>query len=134
MNKYVFDTSFLVSLFNNQDSNHHEAKDIANHIENEYVLVPSVVIAEIMSYIKNPKLRALVLEKTKEIMSEMFYLTERNLEEYIIFTYGLGKAFTAIDSIILFAAISTDSKLITMDKELKKLYEKEKIGSKGGQG
>ncbi len=124
MNKYVFDTSFLVSLFNDQDINHQKAKDTAQDIKNEYVLVPFVVIAEIMSHTKNPRLRRLVLEKTMEIVSEVFFLTRDDLEKYIQFTYSLGNVFTAIDSIILYSAISTDSELITLDKKLNKLYKK----------
>jgi predicted nucleic acid-binding protein len=124
MNKYVFDTSFLVSLFNSQDVNHQKAKDIGQNIENEHVFVPSVVIAEIMSHTKNPRLRKLVLEKTMEIVSEVFFLTKEDLDKYIQFAYGLGNVFTAIDSIILYSAISTDSELITLDKKLKKLYKK----------
>jgi predicted nucleic acid-binding protein len=77
-----------------------------------------------MSHTKNPRLRKLVLEKTMEIVSEVFFLTKEDLDKYIQFAYGLGNVFTAIDSIILYSAISTDSELITLDKKLKKLYKK----------
>jgi predicted nucleic acid-binding protein len=123
MKQYVLDTNFLVSLLNDKDVNHQQAKDIAATIEDSYITIPFVVIAEIMSYTKNKKLRDVVLENTMQILSDTFFLSEENIDEYIRFTYQLKRSFTAVDSIVLYCAVNTDSELITLDKKLKKLYK-----------
>jgi predicted nucleic acid-binding protein len=123
MKQYVLDTNFLVSLLNDKDVNHQQAKDIAATIEDSYITVPFVAIAEIMSYTKNKKLRDVVLENTMQILSDIFFLSEENIDEYIRFTYQVKRSFTAVDSIVLYCAVNTDSELITLDKKLKKLYK-----------
>jgi predicted nucleic acid-binding protein len=130
MNRYVLDTNFIVSLLNDKDVNHQKAKEIAATIKDSYITIPFVVIAEIMSYSKNKKLRDVVLESTLEIMSEIFFLSDENIDEYIHFTYKLNRSFTAIDSIVLYCALNTESELITLDKKLKKLYKNAKSDSK----
>ena len=123
MNKYTFDTSFIVSLLNDKDSNHKKAKDIAKTINNDYIIIPSVVIAEIMNYTKNKKFRDVILENTMEILSEISFLDMENLDDYIKFRYSIENALTATDSIILYSTISTNSKLITFNKKLDNLYK-----------
>lgn len=123
MKRYTFDTNFLVSLLNDRDINHQKAKDIAKTIHNDYIIIPSVVIAEIMSYTKNEKLRDIVIKSTMETLSEISFLSEENLDEYIKFRYQMKRFLTAIDSIVLYSAISTNSELITFDKKLEKLYK-----------
>jgi predicted nucleic acid-binding protein len=126
MKQYVLDTNFLVSLLNDKDVNHQQAKDIAATIEDSYITIPFVVIAEIMSYTKNKKLRDVVLDNTIQILSNIFFLSEENIDEYMRFTHQLKHSFTAIDSIVLYCATSTNSELITLDKKLKKLYKQTK--------
>jgi predicted nucleic acid-binding protein len=123
MRRYTLDTNFIVSLLNEKDSNHKKAKEIAKTINNDYILIPSVVIAEIMSYTKNKKFRDTVLNNTMKILSEIFFLNLDNLEEYVQFRSDFDSSLTAIDSIILYSAISTNSKLITFDKKLDNLYK-----------
>jgi predicted nucleic acid-binding protein len=123
MKQYVLDTNFLVSLLNDKDVNHQQAKDIAATIEDSYITIPFVVIAEIMSYTKNKKLRDVVLKNTMQILSDTFFLSEENIDEYIRFTCQLKRSFSAIDSIVLYCAVNADSELITLDKKLKKLYK-----------
>ena len=121
--KYTLDTSFIVSLLNNEDVNHKKALNLAKTINDDDIIIPAVVIAEIMSYSKNKKFRDVVLKNTMEVLSEIFFLDQDNLDDYIQFRYRIENALTALDSIILYSAISTNSKLITFDKKLDNLYK-----------
>ena len=123
MMKYTLDTSFIVSLLNNEDVNHKKALNLAKTINDDDIIIPAVVIAEIMSYSKNKKFRDVVLKNTMEVLSEIFFLDQDNLDDYIQFRYRIENALTALDSIILYSAISTNSKLITFDKKLDNLYK-----------
>lgn len=123
MKKYTLDTNFIVSLLNDKDSNHQKALGIAATMHNDYIIIPSVVIAEIMSYTKNKKLRDVVLKNTMKALSEIFFLDLENLDDYIKFRYSVESVLTALDSIVLYSTISTDSKLITFDKKLDNLYK-----------
>jgi predicted nucleic acid-binding protein len=108
---------------NNEDVNHKKALNLAKTINDDDIIIPAVVIAEIMSYSKNKKFRDVVLKNTMEVLSEIFFLDQDNLDDYIQFRYRIENALTALDSIILYSAISTNSKLITFDKKLDNLYK-----------
>ena len=123
MNKYVFDTNFVVSFLNKEDENYKKAKEVSQTLNEEYIIMPSVVLSEIASFHKNPQLRNYILEETLGFLDEIFSLTDSNILEYIDFIQNIKSSFTAIDSIILYSAISTNSKLITFDKKLDNLYK-----------
>ena len=123
MNKYVVDTSFLSSFFNAKDSNHQQALDFAEIMHNEYLIVPSVVIAEMSSFASNRDLRDAMLGNVFNMASEIFPLDEDNIFDYLAFQESFTNNLTAIDSIVLFSALVSGGELLTFDKELKKKYK-----------
>ena len=106
MNKYVFDTNFIVSFLNKKDDNYKKAMEMSKSLNEEYIIIPSVVISEIASFHKNPQLRNYILGETLNFTDEIFSLTDSNIVEYLDFIQRLNNSFTAIDSIILYSAIS----------------------------
>lgn len=123
MNRYVVDTSFLSSFFNAKDSNHQQALDFTGTMHNEYLIIPSVVIAEMSSFASNRNLRDAMIDNVFNIASEIFPLDENNIFDYLAFQENFTNNLTAIDSIVLFSALVSDGELLTFDKKLKKKYE-----------
>lgn len=123
MRKYVVDTSFLSSFFNSKDSNHQRALEFTNTMNNEYLIVPSVVIAEMSSFVQNRNLREAMLGNVFNIVSEIFPLDEGNIFDYLLFQEGFPNNLTAIDSVVLFSALVSSAQLLTFDKKLNKKYE-----------
>ena len=123
MNKYVLDTNFIVSFLNKKDENHSKAIKVSKTLNEEYIITPFVVFSEIASFHKNPQLRNHILGETLNFTDEIFSLTDSNILEYLDFVQHLKNSFTAIDSIVLYSALSTNSKLITFDKKLDNLYK-----------
>lgn len=124
MSKYVVDTSFLVSFFNDKDLNHDKALEFMSTMYYEYLIIPSVVIAELASLTKNKKLRDLIIENVFNITSEICSLNEGNIFEYLSFRQSFDLNLRAVDSIILFSAVQGDVELLTFDEDLIKEYSK----------
>jgi predicted nucleic acid-binding protein len=123
MSKYIVDTSFLSSFFNSKDSNHQKALDFTSEMHNEYLIIPSVVIAEMSSFAGNRNLRDAMIGSVFNMASEIFPLDERNIFDYLAFQESFPNNLTAIDSVILFSALARGGELLTFDKKLKKKYE-----------
>jgi predicted nucleic acid-binding protein len=123
MSRYVVDTSFLSSFFNAKDSNHRKALDFTGTMNNEYLIIPSVVIAEVSSFTQNRNLRDAMLSNVFNLASEIFPLDEGNIFDYLVFQESFPNNLTAIDSVVLFSALARDADLLTFDKKLKKKYE-----------
>lgn len=123
MSRYLADTSFLSSFFNSEDSNHQQALDFTATMQNEYLIIPSVVIAEMASFSRNKDLRDAMIGNVFNIAAEIFPLDENNIFDYLSFQESLVNNLTAIDSVVLFSALASGAELLTFDKELKKKYE-----------
>lgn len=124
MNRYVVDTSFLVSFFNNKDVNHLKALEFMSTMYHEYLIIPTVVIAELASFRKNKKFRDLIIGNVFNIASEICSLNEANIFEYLSFIENFDINLRAMDSVILFSAVQGDAELLTFDEELLKVYSK----------
>lgn len=123
MNKYLADTSFLSAFFNKEDANYSEARNMVKEMRNEYLIVPSVVVAELSSFNKNVDLRELLIENAISTASEVSSFGDRDVMAYLTFRRYYQDNLSTIDSIILFSAIDRGATLLTLDKELKKKYE-----------
>jgi predicted nucleic acid-binding protein len=123
MNKYLADTSFLSAFFNKEDANYSKARNMVREMRNEYLIVPSVVVAELSSFNKNVDLRELLIENAISTASEVSSFGDRDIMAYLTFRRYYQDNLTTIDSIILFSAIDRGAILLTLDKELKKKYE-----------
>lgn len=123
MSTYTLDTSFLCAFFNDKDANNKEANKIAMQFSSSSFVIPDVVIAEIVSFSKNPALRNTILDNVLSMTNKICSLSEGNILDYIKFAKSLRYSFTAIDSIVLFLAKESDSELITLDKKLLKQYK-----------
>lgn len=123
MNKYLADTSFLSAFFNKEDANYSEARNMVREMRNEYLIVPSVVVAELSSFNKNVDLRELLIENAISTASEVSSFGDRDIMAYLTFRRYYQDNLTTIDSIILFSAIDRGATLLTFDKELKKKHE-----------
>lgn len=123
MSTYTLDTSFLCAFFNDKDANNKEANKIAMQFSSSSFVIPDVVIAEIVSFSKNPALRNTILDNVLSMTNKICSLSEGNILDYIKFAKSLRYSFTAIDSIVLFLAKESESELITLDKKLLKQYK-----------
>ncbi len=124
MKRYVVDTSFVSSFFNSEDINHSKALQLAKSIYSEYIIVPSVVIAELStSFSKNEDFTNLILENIFDIASEIFPLDESNIFDYLAFQKDRANNLKALDSIILYSALVNHAELLTFDKKLKRKYK-----------
>jgi len=124
MEKSLLDTSYICSLLNKEDINNPLAVEIAKNLGNSEILVPTVVIAELMSNTKHRRARDFTIKATLKIADDTPTLSNINLIRYIAFAKELPNSFTAIDSIILFLAKENKAELVTFDKKLKRLYKK----------
>jgi predicted nucleic acid-binding protein len=123
MNKYLADTSFLSAFFNKGDVNYAKAREMVKDVRNEYLIIPSVVIAELSSFHLNFELRELLIEEAVGAASEISSFGDHNVIAYLTFRRYYQDNLKTIDSIILFSAIDRGAILLTFDKELKKKYE-----------
>jgi predicted nucleic acid-binding protein len=123
MNKYLADTSFLSAFFNDEDVNYSKARDMVKDMRNEYLIIPSVVIAELSGFNRNFKLRELLIDNAISIASEVSSFGDRDIMAYLTFRRYYQDSLTTIDSIILFSSVDREATLLTLDKELKKKYE-----------
>lgn len=124
MSRYVVDTSFLLSFFNNKDFNHEKALEFMSTMYYEYLIIPSVVIAELASFTKNKQFRDLILENVFNVASEVCSLNEGNIFEYLSFRESFSNSLKAMDSIILFTAIERDAEILTFDKDMIREYSR----------
>ena len=122
MEKVILDTCFLCSLLNKNDINNSLAVRIAENLKDCIAIVPTVVIAELMSNFKNKQTRDSTVKAIFKIVDDMPSLNSDNVDEYVKFTQKINHSFTAVDSIILFHAKDSNTKLITFDKKLLKIY------------
>jgi predicted nucleic acid-binding protein len=123
MNRYLADTSFLSAFFNKEDANYSEARNMAAEMKEEYLIIPSVVIAELSGFSKSRDLRDNMIEYALSVASEISSFGEHNIIPYLTFRRHYQDRLKTIDSIILFSAIDRGATLLTLDKELKKKYE-----------
>ena len=123
MNRYLADTSFLSAFFNKEDANYSEARNMAAEMKEEYLIIPSVVIAELSGFSKSRDLRDNMIEYALSVASEISSFGEQNILPYLTFRRHYQDRLKTIDSIILFSAIDRGATLLTLDKELKKKYE-----------
>jgi predicted nucleic acid-binding protein len=123
MNRYLADTSFLSAFFNKEDANYSEARNMAAEMKEEYLIIPSVVIAELSGFSKSRDLRDNMIEYALSVASEISSFGEQNIIPYLTFRRHYQDRLKTIDSIILFSAIDRGATLLTLDKELKKKYE-----------
>ena len=123
MNRYLADTSFLSAFFNKGDVNYEKAREMVKDVRNEYLIIPSVVIAELSSFHLNPDLKELLIEESIGVASEVSSFGDHNLFSYLSFRRFYQDNLKTIDSIILFTAIERGATLLTFDKVLKKKYE-----------
>jgi predicted nucleic acid-binding protein len=123
MNKYLADTSFLSAFFNKGDVNYSKAREMVEEMRNEYLIVPSVVLAELSSFNKNVNLRELLIDKAVEVASEISSFGDRDIMSYLTFRRYYQDNLTTIDSIILYSSVDRGATLLTLDKELEKKYK-----------
>jgi len=123
MNKYLADTSFLSAFFNKRDVNYLKAREMVEDMRSEYLIVPSVVLAELSSFNKNVDLRELLIDKAVEVASEVSSFGDRDIMSYLTFRRYYQDNLTTIDSIILYSSVDRGATLLTLDKELEKKYK-----------
>lgn len=123
MNRYLADTSFLSAFFNNEDVNYSKAREMVKDVKYEYLIIPSVVLAELSGFNRNPGLRELLLESAVSYASEISPFADQDIMAYLAFRRHFQDSLTTIDSIILYSSVDRDATLLTLDKELEKKYE-----------
>lgn len=123
MKRYLADTSFLSALFNKDDVNHLNAKKIAQEVNDEYFIIPAVVIAELSGFTRDLDLRDLLIDNSMILASEILSFGVENMIPYLTFRTYYQDRLKTMDSIILFSAIDRGATLLTFDKELKKKYK-----------
>ena len=122
-NKYVFDSSFLSSLFYETDINHEKAIKVFSELPSgSLFLIPATVYIEMLVGLKRfPWFRD---EKFYQFISsinvEFVFIDNKFLRRYERFLNKRIAKLKAIDSTVLFTARENQAGILTFDKKLQK--------------
>jgi predicted nucleic acid-binding protein len=119
---YILDSTVRVSLFLENDIHHKDAKILMNVI-NSKIFLPYCVINEVstvLTYKHSKKQANLFLEFITD--NEDIIKINNDLDSEIIFFKNINSKISFTDLSIINIAINNNLKLITFDKDMKKVY------------
>ena len=120
---YFLDTTFIVALFVSNDQWHNQSLDVYEKIKNEKLVISKLVIAEVITILKN-KLKTKEISEIYMNLSKIFIVVEDNL------TYDEAMdIFIKYDSTIsffdaMYVAISEKegiNKIVSFDRDFDKI-------------
>jgi len=123
--KYIFDTSFLLSLVLTDDTNHTEAVEVFERMkEGSVFFINELTYVELLTV---ATYKAWLIEKDiiKSILSDLgtTFLNSGNTE-YINFFEFLDKKISVTDASILYDSQRYSLEILTFDREMIKIAEK----------
>jgi predicted nucleic acid-binding protein len=123
--KYIFDSSFLLSLYILEDVNHKKALDIfATLPDNSIFYINELTYIELLTVITYKKWFNFISKMKTFIQdSNTFFINSWNLE-YIRYFEMLWKKISIVDISILYDSNKYDCKILSFDKEILKIEKK----------
>lgn len=124
--KYIFDSSFLLSLYIAEDVNHDKALEIFwNLKENDLFYINELTYNELLTVITYKKGFNSVND-IKNILNDLnsFFINSWNFEYVKYFEY-IGKKISIVDISILYDSIKYDYEILSFDRyflKLEKIY------------
>jgi len=123
--KYIFDTSFLLSLVLTDDTNHTEAVEVFESMQDGSVFfINELTYVEILT-VATYKSSSIEKGIIKSILSDLgtTFLNSGNTE-YINFFEFLDKKISVADASILYDARRYTLEILTFDREMIKIADK----------
>jgi|GEM_PF-906659 len=123
--KYIFDTSFLLSLVLTDDTNHTEAVEVFESMQDGSVFfINELTYVEILT-VATYKSSSIEKGIIKSILSDLgtTFLNSGNTE-YINFFEFLDKKISVTDASILYDARRYTLEILTFDREMIKIADK----------
>ena len=117
--KYIFDSSFLISLYLSEDTNHEKALKIFSELnENSVFYINEIVYIELLTVITYKKWFKYVKE-IKAIINDLntIIINSWNLEYINYFEY-LWKKISIADCSVLYDSIKYNCFILSFDKDL----------------
>lgn len=120
--KYIFDSSFLLSLYIAEDVNHDKALEIFwNLKESDLFYINELTYTEILTVITYKNGFNSVIE-IKNILSDLNVVFINSWTfEYVRYFEYIGKKISVVDISILYDSIKYDCDILSFDKDLMKL-------------
>lgn len=131
--KYLFDSSFIVALFNPNDSQHSKARKEYEKLQNKrnsFLLHP-LVFVETVNVLKM-KVTQQILEKSQQLLLDPTYFHYEDVvltytsDDPSLSLFNKKNNLSLIDSTILYYCIEKNLNLITFDKDLASVYKRTK--------
>lgn len=127
------DSSFIIALINENDSLHEKAFELIDIIENEKLVISNLIINEVITVIGN-KIDLNTAIKSFDLINSRFdVIEEYNIKNFNFKCmneyekYNTKLSFTD-SSIIVVSKEFAIEKIVTFDKEFKKVMDVELIG------
>ena len=123
--KYIFDTSFLLSLFIIDDTNHSNAINFFENLwENNIFYINEITYIELFTVITY-KLWFNDIKEIKNILDDLWvtFLNSWNME-YINFFEFMNKKISVTDASIIYDSIRYNLEILTFDQEIIKIVKK----------
>lgn len=115
--KYLIDSSVYISLFVENDALHNQTTDIAPIIEKEMVVVPTIVIAEIITVLSRNKPNQVRTAVHHLLQEEVISLDQDFLSKFSKYVTRSSHLKTS-DLLIAATAFVHKATLVTWDKQL----------------
>lgn len=117
MTKYVLDTNYLQSLFDETDVNSEKAAEILEALEEQaQMIIPQIVVAELLI----GKDSTSVIRNCKELVTDFEKNNDDDLKFISKIPYQKRKRLKANDCLVMAITKRNSAKLITFDKVLEK--------------
>lgn len=120
--KYIFDSSFLLSLYIVEDINHQNAINIFSKLPwNSIFYINEITYIELLTVITYKKWFDFIYEIKSIIQdSNTFFVNSWNFE-YIRYFEFIWKKISVVDISILYDSIKYDCEILSFDKDLLKI-------------
>ncbi len=118
--KCLADSSFLVALFYPRDINHNKAIKLLEHVEK--IFIHPDVLKETLTVLmyKTNNVKEIY---TEILENEVFEITDFSVSDTFDFWLNINKKISYVDGLIIFLAFKTGLKLLTFNKEQKKIIK-----------
>ncbi|MBI2079438.1 PIN domain-containing protein [Candidatus Micrarchaeota archaeon] len=119
----VLDTSFLISLYLSEDSNHEKAYNQMESNKNEITLLSDLILFETLTVLNYKK----GIEFTKEVYRDLitnknvrnFYFTEKEREDILIKFFEIKQNKLSLQDVsVIYLAKKSNSEILAFDERM----------------
>jgi len=123
MKKYLIDTSFAISLFNEKDSNYKNAQTKTSTLPADIsIIVPVLVMIELAFNPFKENTRTTIFNNTEKLANSIININKSDINDFKLFVDKIENKIGTIDATILYLAFKHKAELLTFDKRLEKEY------------